>query len=81
MLKRATLICPRCKLAGEMTIKENVLFPNKCDKCGSTNVMVTHLTVGIREHSELAAEKRKIEAINKAAQQAAEVMAATLLKA
>ena len=81
MLKKATLICPRCKEAmPDVTIKNEAPFPNKCDKCGSTNVMVTHLLTGILEPGEIEAQKRKREAIEKASKQAAEGLAATLLK-
>lgn len=48
MYKKATLICPRCKMADAMTIEESEQFPNKCDKCGSTNVMITHLVTNMK---------------------------------
>jgi phage FluMu protein Com len=80
MLKRAVLICPRCKESAEFTIKESESFPNKCDKCGSTNIMVTHLVTRIREPGEVEVERRNRQAIDKAAKQAAEGIAQTLLK-
>ncbi len=80
MLKRAVLICPRCKKAAEMTVKESEPFPNKCDICGSTNVMVTHLVTSIREPSEIEAERRNRATIDKAARQGADLMAAALIK-
>ncbi len=48
--KRATLICPKCKTKMVDVVKEEgEPFPNKCDKCGSTNVMVTYLVTNIKD--------------------------------
>ena len=80
MMKKATLICPRCKLAADMTIKMDEPLPNKCDRCGSERVMTTHLVVNIPEAGEIEARKRNRDTIDKVAKQGAEVMAAGLVR-
>lgn len=81
MKKSATLICPRCKTSmPNVTVDEGKPFPNKCDDCGSTNVMVTHLVTNIRSAEEQKALKENRDKIDKAAHVAAEALANVLTK-
>ncbi len=75
MLKTATIICPRCKKADDMTVKEGQPFPNKCDVCGSTNLMLTHVKTNIREPDEIDEAKKVKAKIAKASRAAAEAFA------
>jgi hypothetical protein len=75
MLKKATLICPKCKLAAEMTVKEGEPFPSKCDKCGSERVMITHLLTNIKEPDEIDESKKTRAKVERASKAAAEAFA------